>query len=188
MNSLETALIALKAYKKTREDLAFLVIANPKEFDTLLHFAFQHKKEISYKAAWVLEMVCIHKLEMIYPHIDVFLNQISKATYDQSVRPFAKICELLVTAHYRKKPVVTLNAAQKELVTTICFDWLIGNQKVACKAYAMQCLYLLGKEIHWIHNELKPVLLNDYSKESAAYKARARHIIKKISDGNNKVF
>jgi hypothetical protein len=182
MKSLETAITTLKAYKKSREDLAFFVIANPKEFEKLLHFAFQHKKEISYKAAWVLEMVCIHKLEMIYPHIDVFLNNIPKATYDQSVRPFAKVCELLVTAHYRKNTTVVLSSEQKEVVTTICFDWLIGNQKVASKAYTMQCLYLLGKEIQWIHNELKPVLLNDFPKESAAYKARARHIIRKISD------
>ncbi|HZH69682.1 MAG TPA: adenylosuccinate lyase [Flavobacteriaceae bacterium] len=181
MNSLETALMALKAYKKSREDLAFFVMSNPKEFEKLLHFAFQHKKEISYKAAWVLEMVCIYKLEMIYPQIDLFLKNISKATYDQSVRPFAKICELLITAHYRKNTTLTLNTSQKELVATICFDWLIGNQKVACKAYAMQCLYLLGKEIHWIHSELNPVLLNDFPKESAAYKARARHIIRKIS-------
>ena len=44
----------------------------------------------------------------------------------------------------------------------------------------MTTLYLFGKEFDWIHPELAIILERDFYNESAAFKARARHILKKI--------
>jgi len=41
-------------------------------------------------------------------------------------------------------------------------------------------LFLLGKDIDWIHPELLQILERDFPNLSAGFKARARHIIKKI--------
>ena len=57
---------------------------------------------------------------------------------------------------------------------------MIGDYKVAPKAYSMTTLYLFGKEFNWIHPELAIILERDFYNESAAFKARARHILKKI--------
>ncbi|MGB3152866.1 MAG: adenylosuccinate lyase, partial [Maribacter sp.] len=62
-----------------------------------------------------------------------------------------------------------------------CFDWLIGNHKVAAKAYSMTCLLFLGRKFDWIHPELKLVLEQNYASGSAAYKARARMTLAKIN-------
>jgi len=65
-------------------------------------------------------------------------------------------------------------------MTTCCFDWLITEQKVACQAYSMDALYLLGTEIDWIHPELEITLEQNIHHRSAAYKARGRITLEKI--------
>jgi len=44
----------------------------------------------------------------------------------------------------------------------------------------MPCLYLLGNEFRWIHPELKILLLKDFPTQQPAFKARAKHILKKL--------
>ncbi|WP_232226276.1 hypothetical protein [Flavobacterium sp. ACAM 123] len=62
-----------------------------------------------------------------------------------------------------------------------CFEWLIDEVlKVATKVYAVRTLFELGKKNNWIYPELKRILSDDYYKHSAAYKAVAREILKKI--------
>ena len=60
---------------------------------------------------------------------------------------------------------------------------MINDEKVAPKAYAMTSLYLLGKEYSWINPELVLILERDFKMQSAAFKARARQILKKIEKG-----
>ena len=57
---------------------------------------------------------------------------------------------------------------------------MINDEKVAPKAYSMISLYLLGTEFDWVHPELITILERDFHTQSAAFKARARHILKKI--------
>ena len=59
-------------------------------------------------------------------------------------------------------------------IIEINFDWLISNHKVATKAYAMQTLYLFGKNYDWVHEALKLTIQQNITTESAAYKARGK--------------
>lgn len=181
---LEDRLKTLKAYRQERSGLADWVVANPREMENLLHYFCQVNDDISYKAAWILEMVCIQKPDLLFPHLDRFLTHLPEMYKDQAIRPSAKIIELLTENYYRKNPHPVkekLTKAQREQLTEICFDWLITKQKTAAKAYAMQSLFLLGKEFLWIHPELRVILEKDFPHEMPAFKARARHILKKLN-------
>ena len=103
---------------------------------------------------------------------------------ESSIRPLAKICEILLISFYdtasgKERP--PLNNYHKAAITEACFDWLIGPGKVAPKAYSMRSLLLLGREIGWVHPQLKGVLEQNYAQGSPAYQARARQILKKLS-------
>lgn len=162
---------------------ANLVIDNPELISPLLEILFSVDDKISCRAAWVFEFMCSENLESIIPYLNTFTKNISKIHLDSAMRPVAKITELLTTAYYGKECSEiknALNNEHKDRIIEACFDWMINDTKVAPKAYSMNSLYLLGTEFDWIHPELKIILERDFSNQSAAFKARSRHLLKKI--------
>lgn len=169
--------------REKRKEMAQVVSNNPHLVLPLLQIAIEDKDYKSSKASWVIEFTAKENLQYIFPYLDLFTSSIGSLKRDSSVRPMAKVCEYLITAYFRKtKNEVQnqLNEEHLEKITNACFDWLIGDHKVAAQAYSMTCLLLLGKKFDWIHPELKMVLMQNYIAGSAAYKARARMTLAKI--------
>ena len=75
--------------------------------------------------------------------------------------------------------------AHKEKIVELCFDYLISDQKIAPKAYCMNALFLLGQDYDWIHPELVLILERDIHLQSSGFKARARHILRKIKKNSS---
>ncbi|UOB17163.1 adenylosuccinate lyase [Abyssalbus ytuae] len=184
MNLLYNNLKYINASRQARLQAAELVLANKPLFPGLLKICFMVEDKVSVKACWVLEFVCKKNMEWLLGDIDYFIENIHKIKFDSAVRPIAKICEMLCCEYFGKNdsPVKKiLNTSHLQKITECCFDWIINDEKVAVKAYSMQTLYLLGKEIKWIHPELKKILEIGFSSHSAAYKARARHILYQLN-------
>lgn len=169
--------------REKRLEMATLVSNNPKLVSPLLAIAFDVDHPVSSKACWVMEFTAKENLSYLFPYLDTFTDSIGNVHLDSSVRPMAKICEYLIKSYFHKTNTTTtevLTPDHLEKITTACFDWLIGNHKVAAKAYSMTCLLLLGRNYNWVHPELKMVLEQNYADGSAAYKARARHTLAKL--------
>ena len=169
--------------REKRSYYANLVLANPDLIPKLLEILFMVDDKISPRAAWVLEFMCSAKIETIIPYLDTFTEHIHKIHLDSAVRPVAKICELLAKAYSTKTNIYLKNKlteTNKERIIETCFDYMINDEKVAAKAYGMTTLFMLGKDYDWVHPELELILKRDFQNQSAAYKARARHILKKI--------
>ncbi len=183
IEELNTALDYVDHTREKRTQMAKLVLDNPNTIQPLLAIIGLEKIPLSSRAAWILELVIRQESNLIYPYINSFSLLLSTISLNSSVRPMAKICEILAHSYYSKTPNQSKNDITKkhlERITTCCFDWLIGDYKVAAKAYAMTTLLLLGKEFEWVHPELKIILEQNYVNGSAAYKARARMTLKKI--------
>lgn len=183
IKELNTALDYVDHTREKRTQMAKLVIDNPNIIKPLLDIIGLENNPLSSRAAWILEFAIRQKSNLIYPFLDSFSTLISNVSLEGSVRPMAKICELLVQSFYSKTQNNSKNHITRkhlERITTCCFDWLIGDYKVAPKAYAITTLFFLGKEFKWIHPELKIILEQNYVKGSAAYKARARMTLKKM--------
>ena len=166
-----------------RQQMASMVLENPEHMNSLMEIAFKVNDPISCKACWVLEYTAKTDLDYILPHINLFTKNIHRVSFDSSVRPMAKICEFLTKAYFSKSINLTkriLTNEHLEQIASACFDWLIGDHKVAAQAYSMTSLLLLGRTFVWIHPELKIILEQNYNSGSAAYKARARLTLEKI--------
>ncbi|WP_203292825.1 adenylosuccinate lyase [Luteirhabdus pelagi] len=173
-----------KAYRENRLGAAKWVLANPETFGELLEYCYDDDDERAYKATWVLEFVCKEKLDLLYPHFDYFFEHLHTLTTDQSLRPMAHICEMIVLQYYKKKETSIqkcFTPSHKQKMTECCFDWLISDQKVACQVRAMTCLQYLGAEIDWVHPELKNILQQNLPTGSAGYKSRGKKILKSLS-------
>jgi len=169
--------------KAKRNSFANLILDTPELLSELIDICYQVDHKISCKATWGLEFLCKKKLEQLLPQLNRFILLLPLVHQHPAVRPIAKICEYLILEYYQQKskPIkANLNKKHRQNIAESCFDWLITDQKVAAKAYAITCLYFLGTEFEWIHPELKLILEQGYHNNSAAYKARARMILKKI--------
>jgi len=185
MNKLQLykALDYVNHSRQKRIEMAMLVSKNPQLVESLLEIAFEDIHPISSKACWVMEFTVKENLPYLFPYLDRFTSTINSLKLDSSVRPMAKICEYLVKGYFQKRDSEIRNVLEEkhlEEISAACFDWLIGEHKVAAQAYSMTCLLLLGRKYDWIHPELKMVLEQNYNTGSAAYKARARLTLKKI--------
>ncbi|MGJ8666252.1 MAG: adenylosuccinate lyase [Patiriisocius sp.] len=163
-----------KAYRETRLEVAHWVLDRPEIFPELLDFCFQVDDEISYRAAWILEFVCLEDITLLYPHFEKFFGNLSKIKFEQALRPFSKICWLLTERFYKNKDTSLLSLFRSEYRETLvesAFDWLITDKKVATQAFAIKSLFLLGTEYDWIHPELKTILERNMPTGSAGYKS-----------------
>ena len=181
------ALKNLNSSRESRLKQAQIVKNDMSLFPYLIAMIFKVDDKISYHAAWVLEFVCADNIDVIIPHLDTFTENIHRFHFDSAIRPISKICVFMANAYISKEDNELkkfLLPKYRERIVETCFDWLINKHKVAPKVFAMETLFILGHESSWIHNDLKQILEQDFTKQSAAFKSRAKHILirlKKIS-------
>jgi hypothetical protein len=180
---LKKRLDSVDATRKKRMEMAREILREPKLLPHLLELALAGNNVTGSRAAWVLEFVVKKDPTLLYPLLDEFCKGLHAVIPDSSIRALAKVCELLLTSYYNGagKDRPPLNDLHKAAMTEACFDWLISPGKVAPKAYSMQSLLLLGREISWVHPQLKGILEQNYASGSPAYKARARQMLKELS-------
>ncbi|MFA9186568.1 hypothetical protein AAGV33_00460 [Flavobacterium sp. FBOR7N2.3] len=180
-SELQSKLEHLKAYREDRLIIAQYILDNKNYFDELISICFSPSGKNNHKACWILEFVSYKELIWLQPYLDFICENLKHLTDESSLRPIAKVVQLLVNAHYKKdKNNIILSEENLQNIIETSFDWLINDTKVATKAYSIRTLYVLGKHYNWIHPELQIIVGKDYANHSAAYKAVAREVLKKI--------
>ena len=182
-SQLKKQLEYVDATRKKRGEMARTILKNPELIPPLLEVALGENNPTGSRAAWVLEFVIKEKPRSLYPLLDRFTDGLKGVTPESSIRPLAKICEVLLTSYFdprKEQDRPPLTEGHKNKMTEACFDWLISTEKVAPKAYSMRSLLLLGTEIGWVNPQLKGVLEQNYPTGSPAYQARARQVLKKL--------
>ncbi|WP_163399632.1 hypothetical protein [Flavobacterium fluviatile] len=181
LSELQEKLNYVNAYRESRLKTAQDILENPALFGELVSICFTPSDKNSHKACWILEFVSYEELLWLQPHLDFFCSNLKVLKDESSLRPIAKIVQLLVKSHYKKeKNKICLSEENLQDCIEASFDWLINDAKVATKAYSIRTLYILGKQYDWIHPELKIILDKDFGYHSAAYKAVAKEVLKKM--------
>ena len=164
--------------RESRDRNAKFVLQNPELFSDLFQLTFNADDKSHIKASMILQLVLEEKLELLFPFLDLFCQNIQSIKDESTMRSIAKIT-MLLSQEYECYP--ELNAEQTQCLIEFAFDKIIDPKtKVASKAYSIRALYHLGSQNSWIYCELKPLLIKDYENYSAAYKAVAREILKKL--------
>lgn len=169
--------------REKRGYYAAMIRNEPDLFPIVLEILFMVDDPASNRAGWIAEFTCKQDASILYPYLDDFTLFMPQVYLDSALRPVTKICEHLALEYYKIQcPLAQkhLKPIHKERMIEAGFDWLITGQKVAVKAYTLTTLFWLGTEIDWVHPELKRIMEQDYGSQSAAYKARAKHIFKAI--------
>jgi len=166
------------AHRPSRDYHAALIFEDPALIGDLIGLAFDTEDMNHHKACWILELVLEKNTDWLKVYLDRFCEALPKFRHDGAVRSVSKICMFAAVQHLKTKQL--LSETHLKSITEACFDWLIGDAKVASKAYAMRALWQTGKLEPWIYPELEIVLEMGYVQHSAAYQAASKEILKKI--------
>lgn len=181
LSELQTKLNYVNAYRANRLLAAQNVLENHHLFNELVQICFSPLDKNNHKACWILEFVSYEELLWLQPHLDFFCSNLKVLKDESSIRPIAKVVQLLVKSHYKKNENgILLSEQNLQDCIEASFDWLINDVKVATKAYSIRTLHILGNHYDWIHAELQIILNKDYANHSSAYKAVAKEVLKKI--------
>lgn len=174
---------SVSASRNSRKAVARYFIGNDKNLKQLISLVFKIDDPVSVRAGWVLDMVAEEDITLMLPFLDYFAAGVGTVENESAIRPLARISEKILTSIFSASMAGSnclLDDQQHEQLLTAAFKWLIGPHKTATKAYAMRCLYYLGKKDPWVHEELRAILKQHYTGESSGYKARARDTLRKL--------
>lgn len=143
--------------------------------DELMVLALDISNKNHYKAIWIVELLAEENIFFLNPYVTDILTVSGKFKHQSAVRGCSRILYFMSSSK-----LLTLSEKQKNLIIETCLDWLINNQKVACKALSLKTLAYLSNEFNWLKEELKEIIAKDYSQQSPGYQAAAREVLSRI--------
>ena len=169
-------------HRPSRDCGANFIFENADLIPDLVAVALDTSDENHHKACWILELVLDNNIENLAPFLNDFCKTLPYYLHDGAIRSVSKIVMFAAKHHSKttKSALPFLSDQQLKKMTEACFDWLIGNRKVASKAYSMRALFEFGKRDKSIYAELKGIIEADYTKHSAAYKAVTKELLRKM--------
>ncbi|TGD57061.1 hypothetical protein [Flavobacterium humi] len=157
-----------------RNGLRDFILQHPEYLGELCAIALDIQYKNHYKGVWILEMIAEKQTELLSDYVDHICSSFVSIKNDSAIRGISRVAFFLGTT-----TKITLTETQEEKIIEICLDWLIRDERVACKVYAMKTLHHLSRKHPWIKDELHLIIDKDYAEQSAAYKAAAREVLKK---------
>ena len=155
------------------------ILKNHQLLSYSLRFLESTDNELRTKAAYAIDIALRNDLLILKAYQNQFFKVLKNLKQDTEKRIFSKILES-ITFDYLNEKSFPLNHEEHEQIIATCFDWLIGEEPVAIKVFAMQSIFNLSESEPWIKTELKAQLELQYETASAAFKSRASKILKKL--------
>ena len=159
-----------------RNNLKKLVLDEANLLVDLTQIATTITDKNHYKAVWIIEMIAETHVELLTDFTSDLIDTFSKCKHQSAVRGMSRVAYFIGVSDKIK-----LSEIENEKIIETCLDCLIGDAKVAPKAYAMYTLSHFSKSHDWITAELQNIIEKDFALQSAGYKAAAKEVLKKIS-------
>jgi len=144
---------------------------NPQRFDQLFHLFLNGEPLVIQRAAWPLSYAVIAHPELIQKYFSRLLKNLSKKGLHDAVK--RNTVRLLQDIDIPEK-------FHGEVMNR-CFEYIISPaEKPAVKAFSLSVLQNLAKKYPEINQELKTVIGDRWDYESAAFKSRAKKILREL--------
>lgn len=159
-----------KEHSKAQCDKVVRYIGNDKtRFAELMKLFLQGEYRIIQRAAWPVSYCVRNYPELITPYYKQILPLLHKpGVHDAVVRNIVRLLQF-----------VTIPKRHHGTIMNACFEFIGSNDTaVAVKAFSLTVLQNLSKEYPEIKPELKLIIEERWSYETAAFKSRAKKILK----------
>ena len=146
---------------------------NPEYFKTVLGLAMRDIPKVSLRAGRVIFLCCEKYPELLDPYIEELIISLSKLKNEGAIRTILKA--LTLYDEYG-------NENSLGMLMETCFNFLSSNEAaVAVKIYSMDILFNICKKEPGLKYELMAVIEDQIPKNSKAFKARAKSILKRMN-------
>lgn len=174
MDSLESMLKQFYASVADREKGAAYIRQFPEQYDHLFKLACSPEQDrVHIVAAWILEKYLLPQLDLLTDTITPFIKGVAVQEHESKRRPMVKLL-----FHYcrQKQRRELLTKKQKDLIVTLCFDYMISAKKVAAIAFAMKTLHFFRNHAPWINEEIKAYIDQRLPHSSNGFRSLVRQI------------
>lgn len=162
-----------KEHSRANTDLIAKAIGNnPAEFKKIIDILFKEKAPIPQRASWLLQVIPRKHPELIKPYIRLFIDTVQSFKVDGVKRG------MLFSLTFQKIPE-KLQAKALDL----CFELMLSpDETVAVKVYAMEVAFNICRQHQELQNELKAVIEDQLPKNTIAFTARAKKVLKGMNN------
>ena len=154
--------------KKHITALAKSIAYNESEIEKIVGLTLQDKQTISARASWVISELCKSNNEHIFKQLPVIIRALPTISIDGIKRNL--LCGM---------QCLTIDEENIGSLIDICFKFILTpSETVAVKVYSMQIIANTVNKYPEIKNELIAVIEEEMTKNSVAFYARAKKILK----------
>lgn len=146
--------------------------ADQKKFDELFALFTGDDKKLVQRSAWPLSYIVIAHPQLIQKHYSKLFRYLQKQGLHDAVKrnSIRFLQDIAIPEKYHGD------------VMNLCFTYITDpKEKPAVKAFSLTVLQKLARQYPDIKNELKVVIESQWENESAAFRSRAKKILKELS-------
>lgn len=168
--------LTLEHSKLSTDRIAKAIGDDAKEFKKLIHIIYNSPAPLPHRASWLLAVISRKHPELIKPYVKKFVDTVKDLKPDGIKRNVMQaLASQKIPEAYRSK------------LLDISYELMLASKEpVAVKVWAMEA----AANIIVLHPELKSELLliieDQIGKNSVAFSARARQVIKRINGASSK--
>ncbi len=163
----------LTEHTKTQTDkIVRWVGNNQKRFDELFALFAGSDKKLEQRAAWPLSYVVAANPDLVKKHFGSLVKKLKQPGIHNAVRRNG----------IRLMQAIEIPEKYQGEVMNLCFDYIADpKEKAAVKAFSLTVLQNLSRQYPEIKPELKTIIEDRWDMETAAFRARARKVLKSLS-------
>ena len=145
-------------------------------YGVALELAFDPDPRLAFRGSYALEYAFVADPPGFEPYIPLFLQNFLTVSNPSALRHYTKMLGLML-----KEGMVELTPEQRERVTEVTFDLLIGaSVKVAVKVWAMEILFLLSGKGGWVEQQLYDTAEGLMAEGTPGIRAHCREIRRRL--------
>jgi hypothetical protein len=163
----------LKEHSKAQTHKIIKWVGNDqKRFDKLFDLFLHDEYRVVQRAAWPMSYCVINYPELIKKHFSKLLKNLHKPGLHDAVKRNT----------VRLLQEITIPEKFHGEVMNTCFGYITDpKEKVAVKAFSLTILQNLSRQYPEIRNEIKIIIEERWEHETAAFRSRAKKILKELS-------
>ncbi len=162
----------LKEHSKSNcEKIVRWIGSNQQRFDGLFYLFLNDEYRVVQRASWPLSFAVAKNPSLIKKHLGKLLKNLQKPGIHDAVKRNS----------IRLLQDVEIPTKYQGAVMDICFNYISSPiEPVAIKAFSLTVLQHLSIQYPEIIPEMKLLIEENYNRETAAFKARAKMVLKKL--------